>query len=73
MNDTDRLLTAQELAEALGVSISTVRRMTRDGQIPVVRLRGAVRYDLVAVVRTTGSKATAWPTDGVRIDPFHRE
>ena len=47
----NRLLTAHELADAVGVSLSTVRRMTRDGQIPVVRLRGAIRYDLASVVR----------------------
>ena len=57
MSNMHRLLTATELADALGVSLSTVRRMTRDGQIPVVRLRGAVRYDLEAVVREREAEA----------------
>ena len=47
---TDRLLTASALAGALAVSLSTIRRMTRDGEIPVVRLRTLVRYDLDAVL-----------------------
>ena len=46
-----RLLTAPELARFLGVSLSTIRRMTRDQQIPVVRVRGAVRFDRDAVVQ----------------------
>ncbi len=46
----DNLLTAAELAEAMAVSLSTVRRMTRDGQIPVVRARTLLRYDLGQVV-----------------------
>lgn len=41
-----RLLTAQEMAEVMAVSLSTVRRMTRYGEIPVVRVRTLVRYDL---------------------------
>ena len=39
-----QLLTAVELAEALAVSLSTIRRMTRDG-LPVIRVRSLVRYD----------------------------
>jgi excisionase family DNA binding protein len=46
----NKLLTAQELAEAMAVSLATIRRMTRDGQIPVVRVRCLVRYDLGQVV-----------------------
>ena len=41
-----RLLNAVELAEALAVSLSTIRRMTRHGEIPVLRLRSLLRYDL---------------------------
>lgn len=44
-----RLLTASELAEALAVSVSTIRRMTRNGEVPVLRLRSLVRYDFDAV------------------------
>ena len=62
-----QLLTATELAEALAVSLSTVRRLTRDGQIPVVRVRSAVRYEFAAVVEALGrfSQAiTRWPPSG---------
>ena len=49
-DEHSRLLTAPELASYLGVSLSTVRRLTRDSQVPVVRVREAVRYDREAVV-----------------------
>ena len=40
----DRLALSQaETAELLGVSRDTVKRMIRDGDLPVVRLRGSVR------------------------------
>ncbi len=35
----DRLLTYNEAAERMGCSPSTVRRLARDGTLPVVRLR----------------------------------
>lgn len=54
MDNINRLLSANELAEALGVSLSTVRRLTRDGQIPVIRVRSMVRYDISAVVEALG-------------------
>jgi len=47
--DNVRLLTAEELGQFLGVSISTVRRMVKDQQIPVVRVRGTVRFNPAAV------------------------
>ena len=52
----DRLLTAQEAGRFLGLQISTIRRMTYAGQLPVVRPTGqrAVRYrrtDLEALLR----------------------
>jgi len=50
----NRLLTSTELADALGVSLSTVRRMTRDGQIPCVRVRSLVRYHFEAVLVVIG-------------------
>lgn len=53
-NGEDRLLTAAELADALAVSVSTIRRMSRDRQVPVVRVRTLVRYDLAAVVEALG-------------------
>lgn len=36
-------LTQTEAAELLGISRDTVKRMIRDGELPVVRLRGSVR------------------------------
>jgi excisionase family DNA binding protein len=47
------LLTAEELAERLKIQPSTVRRWSRDGRIPTVRLSPkVVRYDYDAVVET---------------------
>lgn len=46
-----KLMTAPQLAAYLSTSVSTVRRMTRDELVPVVRIRSLVRYDPVAVVR----------------------
>ena len=49
MNDTeDRLITAQTAARLLGLKVSTVRRMTWAGELPIVRPTGkrAVRYRL---------------------------
>ena len=44
----DRLLTARELAERLGVDTETVLRWTRRGELPAIRLpgtkRGRLRY-----------------------------
>ena len=45
-------LTARQLAEVLQVSESTVRRLAREGRIPVVRLTPRLaRYHLQAVMR----------------------
>jgi excisionase family DNA binding protein len=42
---SDRLLTARELADRLGVSAGALLRWTRAGQVPAVKLpSGAVRY-----------------------------
>ena len=46
------LLTRGELAEMLKVSVCTVDRMLADGEIPHIRIRGAlVRFYLPDVVR----------------------
>ena len=44
-------LTAQELASLLQVSLKTVRRAYRSGEIPMVRFRHMVRFDLEDVKR----------------------
>lgn len=45
----DRLLDAKELAEALHLSESTVRRMAKAGEIPAERYRDCWRFDLAKV------------------------
>ena len=52
----DRLLTAQEAGRLLGLTPSTIRRMTWAGELPVIRPTGkrAVRFrqsDLEALLR----------------------
>ncbi|HSL04320.1 MAG TPA: helix-turn-helix domain-containing protein [Nitrospiraceae bacterium] len=44
-------LTARELAVLLQVSLKTVRRAYRNGEIPMVRFRHMVRFNLVKVQR----------------------
>jgi excisionase family DNA binding protein len=44
-------LTAKELASLLQVSIKTVRRAYRTGEIPMARFRHMVRFDLAEVRR----------------------
>ncbi len=48
MEVQDRLLTAKEAAELLGLELSTVRKLTYRRELPVVRPTGkrAVRYRL---------------------------
>ena len=44
-------LTARELAVLLQVSLKTVRRAYRNGEIPMVRFRHMVRFNLAKVQR----------------------
>jgi excisionase family DNA binding protein len=46
----DRLLTAQEVATILSVSVRTIRRLIADGTLPAVRIGRTVRisHDAVA-------------------------
>jgi excisionase family DNA binding protein len=58
MTDKHRLITAQELAEALGVSVETVWRYTREGRIPHVELGNRqYRYRLEQVMSALDSTA----------------
>jgi excisionase family DNA binding protein len=62
MADGDRLLTAQEAADLLGLKLSTVRRLTYTRELPVVRPTGkrAVRYrksELEALLRRRSQPA----------------
>jgi excisionase family DNA binding protein len=52
-----RLLTKDELAAALRVSPRTVQEMVSGQEIPVVRIRGAVRFYLPDVVRSLTANA----------------
>jgi excisionase family DNA binding protein len=53
----ERLITREELAWALQVSVRTVDEMVAKGEIPVVRIRGAVRFYLPDVVRALSANA----------------
>jgi excisionase family DNA binding protein len=53
-------LTARQLAEVLQVSESTVRKLSREGRIPVVRLTPRLaRYNLHAVLRALDGDTAA--------------
>jgi excisionase family DNA binding protein len=57
---TERLLTARQLAERLGVSSETVLRWTRAGEVPAIRLpRGAIRYAPAAIEAWLEGRATS--------------
>jgi excisionase family DNA binding protein len=43
---TTLLLSTAETAKSLGVCPRTLYSLRREGELPVVRLRGLVRYDL---------------------------
>ena len=56
----DEFLTARQLAEFLKVSESTVRKLSREGRIPVVRLTPRLaRYHLPAVLRALDGESPA--------------
>jgi len=51
-----RLLTFQAAADALGISRTTVWRLARDGQLPVVEIRPGVRRVPSAVITAFARK-----------------
>ncbi len=53
---SDRLLTAADVAELLGVPVSWVREHTRSGRIPHVQLGRYVRYRQETVVNWIGQQ-----------------
>jgi excisionase family DNA binding protein len=56
---TDRLLTAREVAEVLGVSAETVLRWVRAGKLPAIRLpSGAIRFQEPALDAWMAERAT---------------
>jgi excisionase family DNA binding protein len=52
------LLTQAQAARILGVCRHTVRNLVLDGELPTVRLRGAVRYPRSAVQALAEGRAT---------------
>jgi len=48
---TERLLTADEVADLLAVPVGWVREHTRSGLLPCIRLGRYVRYDRADVLR----------------------
>ena len=53
MDTVERCLSLREAAERLSVSVKTVRRLIRDGDLPAVRIRNCIvvrESDLVAYI-----------------------
>lgn len=46
----DDMIKAKELAKALNVNVETVRRWTRGGKIPYIKLGASKRYSLTKVI-----------------------
>jgi excisionase family DNA binding protein len=44
--DLEKLLTIDEVSRRLSVSVSTVRRIVRDGTLPAYRVGGRLRFKL---------------------------
>jgi excisionase family DNA binding protein len=56
----ERLLTTEDVAVALKVSVRTVERMVHDGEIKPLRLRGLVRFRLEDVVEALRNGGRKW-------------
>lgn len=50
MQYEERLLDAGETAKVLGVSKALIRKKSRTGEIPCIRIGRAVRFDLTTVL-----------------------
>ena len=50
LNQQPRLLSREALARTIGVSVPTIDRMRREGQLPFIKIRGTIRYDPGAVI-----------------------
>jgi len=65
---SDRLLTARQVADMLGVSAETVLRWTRRGELPAIRLPGgAIRFRESALDGWLAERAT--PCRGASTTP----
>lgn len=60
--------TMEQAAEAMQVSVSTVRRMIDDAEMPVVRLRGNVRIPKSALATWLDERAMAALRDQIVTD-----
>ena len=58
---SDKLLTAEEIAEMLNVPVTWVRESTRSGAIPCIVLGRYRRYDLAAMLPRLGWAAVRTP------------
>jgi excisionase family DNA binding protein len=56
------IVTAAELALLIGVSVYTIRRATRAGQIPSLRVGGSRRYSRVDAIRAMKHRAEGGAT-----------
>lgn len=52
--DVPSVLTAQQVADLIGVHINTVKRITANGQLPHFNVGAAIRYNKVDVMRFAG-------------------
>ncbi|MBM3956244.1 MAG: helix-turn-helix domain-containing protein [Planctomycetes bacterium] len=52
-------LSARQAADALGVSVSTIERLTRSGELPSVKLGSCRRYRVEAIEALLRSRETA--------------
>lgn len=57
----EQLLTSAELAKALRLKPTTIRRMTREGRIPFVAVGTAKRYQLTDVLAALAEPKTEEP------------
>ncbi len=55
------LLSVKELAAVLGISVDSVYRAYRKGDIPAVQICRMIRFDLEQVRQATEQKARAMP------------
>lgn len=53
-------ITAQELADKLGLNIHTIYRMTQRKDIPFIKVGRVYRYDYEAVVAKLTAPAPSW-------------
>lgn len=63
------LLTAREVADRLGFRTETVLRWARDGELPSLKVRRAVRFREVDVEAWLSEQERATPTRGVLATP----